>query len=577
MPFLDALEFGASTALPDNSTPFQDLLDAAAAAIAAGAPRVWAFVPAGTYDFSTTLTYASQIVFCGAGSQATRLRFLGIGFAFESATPGVRTFNQRFERFELDFGADAHGIHLDDVSLAHFDDVAIFGPGASGSAIRVSGTVNGNAVYNAFYHCRMLSCGIGYDLAPSGSNDTHIIDCRATNCVRGVSIVDSNHAVVITSAIEGCETAIHWEAAAANIADALTVIGNRFEGNTNNIVAAGTPANLRSANIKANHHVDGTPYVDVDLTVFPNVSGDTGTAQAREYITSALFSTDGTPFSKTRTTPASSAEPMQVFADVNEGSGAATTLQIRGGRSAGHGISIGRVTAGAFAERFSVANDGTVETLAGVRVAADLTFTGTSSQVFFGDGIAAGNTGLTWNKADANNVTFANWQVAGQSRWAEQFNSTEDIAGLIFDNTGALQSIRPYTKRYAAVNGRAGMAFCRMWCDLGTTVSNANFALVGLGGGASISIEGGSRDMRGEFKVTVGAAPAANPTITLTFANGAWPSFPFGQVTLVGGTGYVAGTITRLARTLSATQLTVMLLGTPLAGQTYVVAWSLMG
>jgi hypothetical protein len=215
-----------------------------------------------------------------------------------------------------------------------------------------------------------------------------------------------------------------------------------------------------------------------------------------------------------------------------------------------------------------------------VLMAANLTFSASAAVIAIGDSAVAGNARLSFRKGSGNNMQFAEWMVgttASDSRWGEQFNSSTDRVGFVFDASGNLLTVRPYTWRYNVNNGRAGLALNRLWCDLGTSLVNGDVATNNMGAGATATVAANGKDMRGEITVTVGTAPAANPTVTLTFTNGTWTTAPGATVIFVGGTGYVAGTVTRLTRTVSATQIVVTFVGTPLVGETYIIYFSLMG
>lgn len=108
----------------------------------------------------------------------------------------------------------------------------------------------------------------------------------------------------------------------------------------------------------------------------------------------------------------------------------------------------------------------------------------------------------------------------------------------------------------------------RLVPNTGTDLVAGDFTLsAGWGATRSISnILAGSKDVRGEFTVTsAGAGQAANPTIILTFKNGAFPSSPFAIVARNGGSQpTVINTWVCLATTL-----TITFVGTPVAAQTY--------
>lgn len=112
----------------------------------------------------------------------------------------------------------------------------------------------------------------------------------------------------------------------------------------------------------------------------------------------------------------------------------------------------------------------------------------------------------------------------------------------------------------------------RLVANAGTNLVAGDFVLsAGWGATRSISnILSGSKDTRGEFTVTsAGAGQAANPTIVLTFKDGAFPNAPFALVMRNGGS---QPTVINTWVALSTT-LTITFVGTPVAAQTYTFAF----
>jgi hypothetical protein len=60
----------------------------------------------------------------------------------------------------------------------------------------------------------------------------------------------------------------------------------------------------------------------------------------------------------------------------------------------------------------------------------------------------------------------------------------------------------------------------------GTNLVTGDFTLTGWGSGASISVNGNSKDTVGGFTITSGTSVSANPTVKLTFKDGAWDTNP---------------------------------------------------
>jgi hypothetical protein len=97
----------------------------------------------------------------------------------------------------------------------------------------------------------------------------------------------------------------------------------------------------------------------------------------------------------------------------------------------------------------------------------------------------------------------------------------------------------------------------------GTSISPANFALTGLGGGPAIAPANGSFK-RGNFTLTVGTGPSANPSFTLNIPRGEFSGTPHIVLSQSGGTGTTA-----FGYSATASAVTVTFNGTPSAGDTY--------
>jgi hypothetical protein len=66
----------------------------------------------------------------------------------------------------------------------------------------------------------------------------------------------------------------------------------------------------------------------------------------------------------------------------------------------------------------------------------------------------------------------------------------------------------------------------RLTMGSGTNLVTGDFTLTGWGSGASISVNGNSKDTVGGFTITSGTSVSANPTVKLTFKDGAWDTNP---------------------------------------------------
>lgn len=115
--------------------------------------------------------------------------------------------------------------------------------------------------------------------------------------------------------------------------------------------------------------------------------------------------------------------------------------------------------------------------------------------------------------------------------------------------------------------------FNRIGGRLGTPLAAGNFAALhaNWGGTATLAITAGSTDMSGEITVTASATtPGANPTVVLTFADGAFDAAPKVVCSRTGGTGQRGVQFEAVATT---TTLTLTFPGTPVAGETHKVTW----
>jgi hypothetical protein len=141
--------------------------------------------------------------------------------------------------------------------------------------------------------------------------------------------------------------------------------------------------------------------------------------------------------------------------------------------------------------------------------------------------------------------------------------TTAGTQGLTNKTLGGSGSTTPHTisNRIRASGGSAVVA--------GDFTLNASW-----GSTASESVLAGSTDSAGQLSITAnGTGIAANPLITFTFHDGAWPSRPTcvtgrnDSSGITAGMGYFAGNST------STTQALFGLIATPTAGNTYIVTW----
>lgn len=114
----------------------------------------------------------------------------------------------------------------------------------------------------------------------------------------------------------------------------------------------------------------------------------------------------------------------------------------------------------------------------------------------------------------------------------------------------------------------------RLILNGGTALGAGNFALsAGWGSTAAVS---GVVGFDSVWQITVtpsGSGIALNPTVTLTFADGAWPNPPVGVSKSIGGTGGIADTIDAT----TTTAWTITFVGLPVSGSTYIFEGTCVG
>lgn len=121
----------------------------------------------------------------------------------------------------------------------------------------------------------------------------------------------------------------------------------------------------------------------------------------------------------------------------------------------------------------------------------------------------------------------------------------------------------------------AGSMFKRVFADQGTSHVNGDWALsAGWGVGSTAVVAASSKDNRFRVTITAAGVPAANPTATLTFKDGTFTNAPFAVFGFSGGTGVIA---VPPEWTTTATTLVATYVGTPVAGQTYILEGVLLG
>lgn len=93
----------------------------------------------------------------------------------------------------------------------------------------------------------------------------------------------------------------------------------------------------------------------------------------------------------------------------------------------------------------------------------------------------------------------------------------------------------------------------------GTPLIPNDFTHLGWGSGAVLSSVV-ANDSYGTFRMTSGATPGANPSITLTYRDGTWVNPPFCFAKLIGPLGSVMNPVKESS---TPTQLTIIFVTTP--------------
>lgn len=141
-------------------------------------------------------------------------------------------------------------------------------------------------------------------------------------------------------------------------------------------------------------------------------------------------------------------------------------------------------------------------------------------------------------------------------------------------NVAATDQVTPELWLVEIINGPANTpgSFPRLVAN-GTALVSGDFVLTGWGTGATITAIAGC-DMAHTFTITSGTAPISiNPTVQLTFHDGAWPNTPVILAQLVGGSGQ------GLPNSIAAgtTSYTLTFGGFPTAAKTYIYNVLMMG
>lgn len=118
-----------------------------------------------------------------------------------------------------------------------------------------------------------------------------------------------------------------------------------------------------------------------------------------------------------------------------------------------------------------------------------------------------------------------------------------------------------------------GDSYDRMKTRASTPLALANVATNGWGSSPGVALDAGSLDCHGGITITAGSGPSANPTITITFPDGAYPQAPQAVASLDPGTA--ADSALPVAVTCTTTTMKFTLGGTPTNTRTYHIPWHL--
>lgn len=561
----------------DDSAAVQDTIDAAA--LAGGS----VFLPAGTYALTTSLEYADGVLISGAGRGSTLLAFTGSGYAFGNPTPGSTVSDLAISDLSITYGAaSSGGIHLQDTQHSTVRAVAVTGDtGGHGTAIRVSGASYAAALNNLLDECVLATGQYGVHVS-SRSMMTGIHRCRISSMTTGVYHNDGLFTIIRGSAVESNTTGINIEASASGYNDGLVIDACHFESNTTHAATTGSAAYTRYLKATNNTLVGGTALsAALSGTTEPVILGNGGSAGGELYISSAAST--GPVFALACTTAGSI--PVRI-SQQETASGSPNILEVSGGRSASHALSIGTWSGGVHTET-------AYWTAAGSVTAVDGTFTGTLSAGTFnptnitlttagalitlGNGTANPMPGLFFRRPAANSLvaTYAN-STGGNERWGFYFDTSHNLRYNARNGTGFTATVPALRLNWSSTDGRSSIAVNRVYGDVANSLSSGDFALsAGWGSTASVSVVSSSSDTRGRITITAnGTGLAANPTCTLTFTDGSFGAVAFAIVGWSGGTG--TG-ITGFTWSAPTTTLVITAAGTPAAGETYILTWMVMG
>lgn len=198
-----------------------------------------------------------------------------------------------------------------------------------------------------------------------------------------------------------------------------------------------------------------------------------------------------------------------------------------------------------------------------------------------------GSSTFYWKNIYANSLNFIGGGFAQNSMLAGASNETMIVRGAYpAGGAGPDIALRAVNDRTAGKvvsvqdnNGSTELAYFtfsgRMGMGLGGTALVAGDFDLADGGstdfGTTASISSvTATDVGGVFTITsAGTGQTANPTVTLTFKDGAWPATP--KMAVVCRAGGSQRTVPVEVVSISTTQLVIAFLGTPVAAETYTI------
>lgn len=565
LPIIDVVARG----IANDGTPIGNRLNVLIESVMASTPGAVFFFRAGTYQLTESVLLRNGVRLVGSGELATTLRGPLTDSLIRCATP---------EPYDSDVARRALYVMVTDLTVDNVNAATSMGEGAGIDFRQVSRSV--------VTRCRALNCATGlqsYNYALNNSfEQIDIIDCTT-----GVHIgMGSNQLRFESVRVTAPDTGFHLDCGPDGDRGCNAVAFHNCE--VNNFTANGWYLDTVGAEVA--NLITAISFTGECRAENQNALASTGVGI---YIDSLVGRVDIWGFF------AQALERTSGITDDRTNSSGRDGVMLINGRLRGLTVAENALTSNAYGRiRYNntttalEARTGTDSTYASFYAANlvltgditcdDITTTGNitmpvGTNILFGDGTASGNAGPNFRKADANNMSCINFQVGTTNRWIVQFTSAEHLSWLRRDASGnALDT--PLQLRYesASAAGRSGIDGTRHWKTQGTAVVAGDVTLsAGWGNTATVAIATGSNDSRGQMTITAnGTGIAANPTVTLTYHDGTWTTSTWPMIARNGGTD--AG-ITGQTVSGTATTFVVTMVGTPTAGNTVILRWSVDG